>query len=393
MKREVVGFSKMADEILEIQLAEAPFFFASPNSSMLGVGVEREFNQAIPFSELADRATLMLDQAKTQDNDNPVLFAVIPFDENTSSKFFIPKKLYVSSSPRDRKKKHHYQKKATVISPPTGNEYKQGVSTLLNLFDNTDLSKVVLSRSVKIETDEDIDQNALLNNLLSINSNGYTFSVSINDNAKLMGASPELLLAKKGAYVISNPLAGSRPKSQDAQDNHQSSTSLLDTQKDLNEHSFVVEEVEKVISRYCHNLFTPMVPSVIETETMLHLSTVLEGQADDPNINSLQIAAELHPTPAVCGFPRNSAYQAIRELETFERGYFTGMIGWCDARGNGEWVVTIRCAEVNQHEMCIFAGAGIVHESSPQSELDETGAKMGTMLKAAGIQIDELLTA
>jgi isochorismate synthase len=136
-----------------------------------------------------------------------------------------------------------------------------------------------------------------------------------------------------------------------------------------------------------------MVPSVIETETMLHLSTVLEGQADDPNTNSLQIAADLHPTPAVCGFPRQSAYQAIREIETFERGYFTGMIGWCDARGNGEWVVTIRCAEVNQHEMCIYAGAGIVNESSPQSELDETGAKMGTILKAAGIKIDDLLTA
>lgn len=135
-----------------------------------------------------------------------------------------------------------------------------------------------------------------------------------------------------------------------------------------------------------------MVPSVIETETMLHLSTVLEGQADDPTTNALQIAAELHPTPAVCGFPRNSAYQAIKQIENFDRGYFTGMVGWCDARGNGEWVVTIRCAEVSQHEMCVFAGAGIVTDSSPQSELDETGAKMGTILRAAGIQIDELLT-
>jgi len=393
MKREVVGFSKMADEILKKQLAEAPFFFASPNTSMLGVGIEQAFNQAIPFSELASHATQMLEKAKTEDNDNPVLFAAVPFDENTPTKFFIPEKLYVSSSTRERKKESQSQNKATVISPPTGNDYKQGVSTLLNLFDTTELSKVVLSRSVRIATDESIDQNALLKNLLSINSSGYTFCANIGDNAKLMGASPELLLAKKGAHVISNPLAGSRPKSQDETDNQQSCTSLLDTQKDLNEHSFVVEEVEKVLSRYCHNLFTPMVPSVIETETMLHLSTVLEGQADDPNTNSLQIAADLHPTPAVCGFPRQSAYQAIREIETFERGYFTGMIGWCDARGNGEWVVTIRCAEVNQHEMCIYAGAGIVNESSPQSELDETGAKMGTILKAAGIKIDDLLTA
>ncbi|PXA73516.1 MULTISPECIES: isochorismate synthase [Vibrio] len=393
MKREVVGFSRMAEELLSQELETAPFFFASPHNSMLGVGIEQQLDQAIPFSELAVRANQMLGQVKKSENDNPVLFAIVPFDEKTPTKFFIPEKLYVSSSARERKNDKVGANKATVISPPTGNDYKQGVSTLLNLFNTTDLSKVVLSRSVRIATDQIIDQTALLRNLLAINSLGYTFAVDIGRETKLMGASPELLLAKKGGHVVSNPLAGSRPKSINESDNQISHTSLLDTQKDLNEHSFVVEEVEKVLSGYCRNLFTPMVPSVIETETMLHLSTRLEGQAIDPEINSLQIAAELHPTPAVCGFPRHSAYQAIKQIEKFERGYFSGMIGWCDARGNGEWVVTIRCAEVSQREMCIFAGAGIVHESSPQSELEETGAKMSTILKAAGIKIDELLTA
>lgn len=393
MKREVVGFSRMAEELLSQELETAPFFFASPHNSMLGVGIEQQLDQAIPFSELALRANQMLEQVKKSENDNPVLFAIVPFDEKTPTKFFIPEKLYVSSSARERKNNKVGANKATVISSPTGNDYKQGVATLLNLFNTTDLSKVVLSRSVRIATDQIIDQTALLRNLLAINSLGYTFAVDIGKETKLMGASPELLLAKKGGHVVSNPLAGSRPKSINESDNQISHTSLLDTQKDLNEHSFVVEEVEKVLSGYCRNLFTPMVPSVIETETMLHLSTRLEGQAIDPDINSLQIAAELHPTPAVCGFPRHSAYQAIKQIEKFERGYFCGMIGWCDARGNGEWVVTIRCAEVSQREMCIFAGAGIVHESSPQSELEETGAKMSTILKAAGIKIDELLTA
>ncbi|EKO3922112.1 isochorismate synthase [Vibrio metschnikovii] len=393
MKREVVGFSRMAEELLSQELETAPFFFASPHNSMLGVGIEQQLDQAIPFSELALRANQMLEQVKKSENDNPVLFAIVPFDEKTPTKFFIPEKLYVSSSARERKNNKVGANKATVISSPTGNDYKQGVATLLNLFNTTDLSKVVLSRSVRIATDQIIDQTALLRNLLAINSLGYTFAVDIGKETKLMGASPELLLAKKSGHVVSNPLAGSRPKSINESDNQISHTSLLDSQKDLNEHSFVVEEVEKVLSGYCRNLFTPMVPSVIETETMLHLSTRLEGQAIDPDINSLQIAAELHPTPAVCGFPRHSAYQAIKQIEKFERGYFCGMIGWCDARGNGEWVVTIRCAEVSQREMCIFAGAGIVHESSPQSELEETGAKMSTILKAAGIKIDELLTA
>lgn len=198
---------------------------------------------------------------------------------------------------------------------------------------------------------------------------------------------------KKGSHLISNPLAGSRPRSESEQQNQASIQSLLNTGKDLHEHGLVVEEVERVMSKYCCNLYTPMVPSVIETQTMLHLSTQLEGQVLDPAINVLQVAAELHPTPAVCGYPREKAYEAIKRLEPFDRGYFTGMVGWCDSRGNGEWVVTIRCAEVQPRRMKVFAGAGIVNESQPQSELDETGAKMNTILKAAGIQLNEMLTA
>lgn len=392
MKRKVVGFSKMANEMFNKELLKSPFFFSSPYNSMLGVGIKTQCSHSIPFSQLASKAEELLKKAKTKDSDNPVLFATVPFDERTPTQFCIPETLYVSSSTRSQGSSDCTSQKAKVISPPTGEDYKNGVSHLLDLFDTTELSKVVLSRSVKITTDENINQCSLLRNLLSINTSGYTFCSQISERSKLMGASPELLLSKKGSHVLSNPLAGSRAKSSCGVENQNAYSSLLDTQKDLNEHNLVVEEVEKVLSNYCHNLYTPMVPSVIETETMLHLSTVLQGQADDPNINALKIAAELHPTPAVCGFPRQPAYAAIKEIENFDRGYFTGMVGWCDARGNGEWVVTIRCAEVSLRSMSIYAGAGIVHESSPQSELDETGAKMKTILRAAGIQVDELLT-
>ncbi|BDR15164.1 isochorismate synthase [Vibrio sp. STUT-A11] len=393
MKREVVGFSKMANEMFDKELQDSPFFFSSPQNSMLCVGVKIRLTRSIPFSQLASIAEGLLESAKTPENDNPVLFATVPFDENTPTQFCIPETLYVSSSTRGHNNDKGVPQTAKVVSPPTGDEYKNGVSHLLELFNTTELSKVVLSRSVKITTNENINPCSLLRNLLSINTNGYTFCSQISEASKLMGASPELLLSKKGSHVASNPLAGSRPKSSCEIENKTAYASLLDTQKDLNEHSFVVEEVEKVLGQYCHNLYTPMVPSVIETETMLHLSTLLQGQADDPNISSLKIAADLHPTPAVCGFPRQTAYAAIKEIEKFERGYFTGMVGWCDARGNGEWVVTIRCAEVSQRAMSLYAGAGIVHESSPQSELDETGAKMNTILHAAGLQIDDLLTA
>ncbi|WP_456297420.1 isochorismate synthase MenF [Vibrio sp. AK197] len=393
MKREVVGYTRMSTELIDENLNSSPFFFASANTSMLGKGIQHHFKQAIPFSQLAEQAQALLEQSKTADCENPVLFGVVPFNQENPTQFVVPQTLYVSSSPRANGARHHNQSQAKVISSPTGGHYKQGVSSLLEMFANAGLSKVVLSRAVEVATDQDINQTELLHNLLAINAKGYTFAARIDDDSRLMGASPELLVAKRGNHLISNPLAGSRPRSLSEHENDAHRASLLNTAKDLHEHGLVVEEVERVLAKYCHNLYTPMVPSVIETETMLHLSTVLEGQVSDSSVSALKVAADLHPTPAVCGFPRQSAYDAIKKLEGFDRGYFTGMVGWCDARGNGEWVVTIRCAEVKSRQMKVFAGAGIVNESSPQSELDETGAKMRTILSAAGIQLNEHLTA
>ena len=106
-------------------------------------------------------------------------------------------------------------------------------------------------------------------------------------------------------------------------------------------------------------------------------------------MNVLKLASQLHPTPAVCGYPKHDANDFIDEAEPFDRGYFTGLIGWCDARGNGEWVVVIRCAEVQEKSLKVFAGAGIVDGSHPLSELQETGNKMRTILNALGIDLQE----
>ncbi|WP_225816526.1 chorismate-binding protein [Photorhabdus antumapuensis] len=85
--------------------------------------------------------------------------------------------------------------------------------------------------------------------------------------------------------------------------------------------------------------------------------------------------------------------KTIRDLECFERGYFTGMLGWCDSRGNGEWVATIRCTEVQKRQLRIFSGAGIVDQSIPQSELEEMDAKMATILKATDVELNVQLIA
>ncbi|MBD2815937.1 isochorismate synthase [Xenorhabdus sp. Flor] len=388
MRRDIISQYEMEKNLVERQLDSAPFFFSSPYNTMMGVGVKKIVETPIPFTKLATNAKQLLNEAKSSEIDNPVLFGIIPFHEKYSTRFVIPKRLYVSSNICPQKvhpsKKNRF---TSGISTPTRDGFKQGVKGALDLFEMTELSKVVLSRVIELNMEKDICFQTLLKNLLLANPNAYTFAANIDDRGtKLIGASPELLVAKAGNRIISNPLAGSRPLSPIKSENDSARQSLLTTEKDLHEHRIVVEEVKRIMSHYCDNLYIPTIPSVIETQSMLHLSTLLEGHSLEPTLSVLQVATKLHPTPAVCGYPREKAYKTIRDLECFERGYFTGMLGWCDSRGNGEWVVTIRCAEVQKRQLRIFAGAGIVAQSIPQSELEETDAKMATMLNAAGVE-------
>jgi isochorismate synthase len=118
---------------------------------------------------------------------------------------------------------------------------------------------------------------------------------------------------------------------------------------------------------------------------MWHLSTVVKAEVADSGVSALALACALHPTPAVCGTPSAAARAAIAEYEAFDRGFYAGMVGWGDANGDGEWVVTIRCAVTEGRSLRMYAGAGLVAESHPAAELAETSAKFRTMLDGLGL--------
>lgn len=118
---------------------------------------------------------------------------------------------------------------------------------------------------------------------------------------------------------------------------------------------------------------------------MWHLSTLVTARVPDPAISSLTLGAALHPTPAVCGTPTRDARAAIAEYETFDRGFYTGVVGWENAAGDGEWVVALRCAVPRDHTARLYAGAVIVADSDPAAELAETTAKFRTMLAGLGL--------
>ncbi|ECW4038066.1 isochorismate synthase [Salmonella enterica subsp. enterica serovar Enteritidis] len=247
-----------------------------------------------------------------------------------------------------------------------------------------DVDKVVLSRLVDITTDVAVDSGALLERLVAQNPVSYNFHVPLADGGVLLGASPELLLRKEGERFSSLPLAGSARRQPDDVLDREAGNRLLASQKDRHEHELVTQAMKQILRDRSTELQLPSSPQLITTPTLWHLGTPFEGKANAGE-NALTLACLLHPTPALSGFPHQVAKKLIAELEPFDRELFGGIVGWCDAEGNGEWVVTIRCAKLHGNQVRLFAGAGIVPASSPVGEWRETGVKLSTMLNVFGL--------
>jgi len=382
MLRKTVGSSEMARSIQCWAELESPFYFSSEAVSLLGLGCKRQIHHPVAFAQLTETVQTLLEQSKTRSEDNPVVMGIIPFNENQPCHFVVPNELRISSTLRyqDLHVEDRFLGPWREEYLPIPSAYGDAVNLALQEMDSGPLKKVVLSRALKLHSEKSISPSQILMGLLKQNPDSYSFCANTGGQEFLVGASPELLVARKGQQVTANPLAGSRKRHQCDNENQKLSRSLLETDKDLREHALVVDAMASVLQKHCKNLHVPMMPSVISTPAMLHLSTLIEGTLSNSDIGALQLASELHPTPAICGEPKDIAREFIGQSEPFERGFFTGVIGWMDSRGNGEWVVVIRSALVSPHALTVFAGAGIVPGSVAQEEIEETANKMGTIL-------------
>lgn len=383
------------EEKLIDQYEVGDFFLASPNRTILGKGIL----DTIKNSERSDHFPIhvqnVLNNVKQNSGGNPIAVGAIPFDTRKSVELIIPNSTIIHHGPYMDHSREMISNEASyeIQSIPEASEYMNGVSNGITKIISGKLNKIVLGRVLDITSCKDVEVSPILHNLKKHNKSGYTFAVNIGDftsdlkgsRKTLIGASPELLVSKIGNKLVANPLAGSRPRSKDSAEDQRRAQELATSHKDLIEHEVVVEAVRNSLQPFCHSLVVPEKPSIIKTETMWHLSTEIYGEVNDPSISSLTLAYALHPTPAVCGSPTELAREEIYQIEPFDRGFFTGMVGWCSQSGDGEWVVTIRCAEIEAQKVRLFAGAGIVADSKPEEELAETAAKFKTMLDAMGL--------
>jgi isochorismate synthase len=273
-----------------------------------------------------------------------------------------------------------------LVPEPLPLDYEAAVERALEAIEAGEVDKVVLARTLLVETDAPIDPRLLARRFQAAEPGAFVYLVVLPGGSHLVGASPELVVRRRGRKVFSDPLAGTARRSPDRMRDQEIARQLLDTVKEQREHRLVAEAVADALAPFCMNLAVDSEAGITSTATLWHLHTAIKGTLKPDAPDALTIAAALHPTPAVCGTPQSAAATLIGELEPIDRRFFAGLAGWVDALGDGEWALSLRCAEVSGSTARLHAGAGIVAGSVPASEDLETEAKFGVGLRALGFE-------
>ncbi len=266
-----------------------------------------------------------------------------------------------------------------LTSQPEKQTWIEQVNHGLHHIRLNSIEKLVLSRQVLVEADNNLNTAIILERLSHLYPTCTIFHIS-----GFVGASPELLISRKESHLRSLPLAGTVARSGNDDVDTLLVQSMLESTKERNEHAITASWVGETLAKFCSALSIPKSPSVISLRNVSHLATDIRGVIDsdihDPGI--LDIVRVLHPTPAIAGYPVSKSIEILSAIELYPREFYSGPVGWCDRNGNGDFVVGIRSAFIQENTARLYAGVGIVSNSDPIRELAETQLKLQAVLSA-----------
>jgi menaquinone-specific isochorismate synthase len=351
----------------------------------------------------ADRsAALAVDDAVRLPGSGPVVFASIAFDPAAGTSVFVVPEVVVGrrdgvawlTTAGDADPRDVLAGDPGLLPPaPTRLRYADGaldpaswcgaVAEAVRRIGDGDLAKVVLARDLLVTADVPLDARRLLARLAARFPDCWTFAVD-----GLLGATPELLLRRTGRRLSARVLAGTAPRGAGA-DDERLAAGLLASAKDLSEHRLAVDSLVRALDPFCTALSVPEGPSLLTLPNVRHLASDVTGtqrrSGSGGRAGLLDLVDAVHPTAAVCGTPPDLANALITELEGMDRGRYAGPVGWLDARGDGEFGLALRCAQLDERDprtARLFAGCGIVAGSDPAAELAETQSKFAAFQAA-----------
>ncbi|MEV0675043.1 isochorismate synthase [Actinosynnema sp. NPDC050436] len=378
------------------------FVLVGPNQTLAASGVigQVDARDGEPLRVVAERTGDLLAgasravSAREHARGAPLLIGAVPFGDSAPARLVAVRDVRrVPTAPREQVAAPPLRADVRRVDlVPWPARYLDSVRRALAEMDAGRLDKVVLARAIDLIADEPVRTSEIVHSLAAGDPDSYVFATRLGARTPdgggdrvLVGASPELVIRKFGRSVVSNPLAGSAARSADPDEDRRRARELSTSEKDLREHRIVVDAIADALRPFCSALTVSRRPSVIATPTMWHLSSQVRGVLTTPVPNALQLAAALHPTPAVCGWPTAEAHRFITRSEGFNRRYYGGLIGWMNPEGDGEWVLALRCAEIADNRLRLYAGAGVVPGSDPSAELAETSAKFQRFMSALGL--------
>lgn len=323
-----------------------------------------------------------------------MVVGALPFDVDSPAALTVPERIIREDGPLEPPAYYRFGEGARLRASVTGLDPERGehlrrVEAAIGTIRASKLEKVVLARAVDIAFDPPVDPLLVAARLIDNSSHRDGFIADLSPAGRasvLVGSSPEVLVRRSGDTVSAYPLAGSAPRHPNRAEDAQRGERLAASAKDRIEHAFVVEHLRSVLAPLCSELFIPETPELTKTNEMWHLATPVVGKLKKPGLSALELAVRVHPTPAICGTPTHAAEALIGTAES-DRGFYAGAVGYTDGTGDGEYMVAIRCAEVAADGTTAraWAGGGLVADSDPQAELDETTAKLRTIMRAFGL--------
>ncbi|ORW90276.1 hypothetical protein AWB92_20655 [Mycobacterium sp. IEC1808] len=360
--------------------AEPPFALCGPQGTMVADGVRTSYSDIAAAQEALSSGSA------------PMVLGALPFDVSRPAALLVPDAVRTTDGPPDWPAGPLPPVRVAAALPPPADYRARIIRARDELAaEDNPLHKVVLARALQLVADAPLDARVILRRLVTADPAAYGYLVDLSAagddyaGVALVGASPELLVARTGDRVMCQPFAGSAPRSADPEADAANGAALAGSAKDRHEHRLVIDTMRAALEPLCDELTIAEEPQLSRTAAVWHLCTPISGRLRDKSTTAIDLALALHPTPAVGGVPTKAATELIAELEG-DRGFYAGAVGWCDAAGDGHWVVSLRCAQLSADRQTALAraGGGIVAESDPDAEVAETTTKFATILNALG---------
>ena len=257
---------------------------------------------------------------------------------------------------------------------PSQETWAKHIDTITSLLENNEIQKAVLARKKIYHSSHAIDPRAILLTLPECHSNAYLFYLQVDTHQAFISVSPERLFGLQNGTITCDALAGTRARGTDSAHEKQLEQELNTSRKESIEHQLVIEDIASKLSQICPHPQLATSRKLLKLKKVMHLKSSLAGQIRS-EISIEQILSILHPTSAVGGMPWARVHELIKEFEPFARGLYAAPLGYI-MRDDSEFIVGIRSLLINNNELHLFGGAGIVKGSNGEREWQEIESKM-----------------